>query len=131
PEAWPAAMVPHAGLRFSGGLAARALKRLRIPDTVIVIGPKHTPLGVDWAVAPHETWSLPGVTVRSDPGLARQLAKAIPGLELDSFAHQREHAIEVELPFIAWLAPQAKVVGIAIGHGDLSACRDFASCLAA
>jgi AmmeMemoRadiSam system protein B/AmmeMemoRadiSam system protein A len=129
-DPWPAAMVPHAGLRFSGSLAAKVLKRLSIPDTVIVLGPKHTPLGVDWAVTPHQTWSLPATRIESDPELARELASAIPGLELDSTAHQREHAIEVELPFIARLAPEARVVGIVIGHGDLSGCRKFAAGLA-
>jgi AmmeMemoRadiSam system protein B/AmmeMemoRadiSam system protein A len=129
-EAWPAAMVPHAGLRFSGRLAAAVLRRLAIPRTVIVLGPKHTPLGMEWAVAPHEHWALPGATVASDPELARELAEAIPGLALDAAAHQREHAIEVELPFLARLAPEARVVGIAIGEGDLAACRRFAEGLA-
>jgi AmmeMemoRadiSam system protein B/AmmeMemoRadiSam system protein A len=129
-EAWPAAMVPHAGLRFSGYIAAAVLRRLAIPRTVIVIGPKHTPHGMEWAVAPHREWSLPGAAVASDPELARALAEAIPGLALDAAAHQQEHAIEVELPFLARLAPQARVVGIAIGQGDLAACRRFAGGLA-
>jgi AmmeMemoRadiSam system protein B len=129
-EEWPAAMVPHAGLTFSGRIAADVLKRLRIPRTVIVIGPKHTPLGVDWAVAPHQTWGLPGCNVESDFVLARKLCQAIPGLEMDAMAHQREHAIEVELPLLARLAPETKVVGIAIGHGDVESCRRFAEGLA-
>ncbi len=129
-EDWPAAMVPHAGLKYSGQIAADVLKRLRIPKTVIVIGPKHTPLGVEWAVAPHQTWTLPGGGVESDFMLARQLCQAIPGLEMDAVAHQREHAIEVELPLLARLAPETKVVGIAIGHGDLESCRGFARRLA-
>jgi AmmeMemoRadiSam system protein B len=129
-ESWPAAMVPHAGLRFSGRLAAAVLRRLAIPRTVIVLGPKHTPLGMEWAVAPHERWALPGASVASDPALARALAEAIPGLTLDAAAHQREHAIEVELPFLARLAPEARVVGIAIGEGDLASCRRFAEGLA-
>jgi AmmeMemoRadiSam system protein B/AmmeMemoRadiSam system radical SAM enzyme/AmmeMemoRadiSam system protein A len=130
PEAWPAAMVPHAGLRFSGQIAADVLRRIQVPKTVIVIGPKHTPLGVEWAVAPQQTWSLPGLTVAADVPLARQLCQAIPGLELDAAAHQREHAIEVELPLLARLAPEVKVVGIAIGHADLEGCRRFAQGLA-
>src|SRR5205823_3187291 len=130
-ELWPAALVPHAGLRFSGRLAAAVLRRLRIPRTVIVLGPKHTALGMEWAVAPHQAWSLPGATLASDPELARELAQAIPGLALDALAHQQEHAVEVELPFLARLAPQAKVVGIAIGHGDLRSCLGFAEGLAA
>lgn len=130
PESWPAAMVPHAGLRFSGSVAAAVLRRLHIPRTVIVIGPKHTPLGVDWAVAPQQTWALPGGEVAADFLLARKLCQAIPGLEMDAAAHQREHAIEVELPLLARLAPEVKVIGIAIGHGDLATCKRFAAGLA-
>jgi AmmeMemoRadiSam system radical SAM enzyme/AmmeMemoRadiSam system protein B/AmmeMemoRadiSam system protein A len=129
-EAWSAALVPHAGLRFSGRVAAAVLRRLKVPRHVIVLGPKHTPLGMEWAVAPHQTWQLPGVAVESDFILARRLCQAIPGLELDAAAHQREHAIEVELPLLARLAPQAKVVGIALGHADLEGCRRFAAGLA-
>jgi AmmeMemoRadiSam system protein B len=131
PEAWPAALVPHAALKFSGHIAAAVLQRVEIPRTVIVIGPKHTPLGVDWAVAPHQTWALPGGGMESDRLLTRQLCEAIPGLEMDAAAHQREHAIEVELPLLAKLAPQSKVVGIVVGHGDLPSCRRFAEGLAA
>jgi len=129
-EAWPAVMVPHAGLKYSGRLAADTLRRVVIPESVIVIGPKHTRLGVEWAVAPQGAWSLPGGVVQADPELARQLAATIPGLELDAAAHQQEHAIEVELPFLARLAPHARVVGIAIGTGNLARCREFAEGLA-
>jgi AmmeMemoRadiSam system protein B len=129
-EEWPAAMVPHAGLRFSGRIAADVLRRIKIPKHVIVIGPKHTPLGMEWAVAPHQTWELPGGSIESDFMLARKLCQAIPGLEMDAAAHQREHAVEVELPLLARLAPQSRVVGIAIGHGDLESCRRFAEGLA-
>jgi AmmeMemoRadiSam system protein B len=126
-ESWPAAMLPHAGLVYSGRIAGQTLSRIEIPSTVIVLGPKHTAQGVDWAVAPHAAWSIPGATLAADPALARILADAIPGLELDAAAHAQEHAIEVELPLLARLAPQAKIVGIAIGAGDLARCRQFAS----
>jgi AmmeMemoRadiSam system protein B/AmmeMemoRadiSam system protein A len=131
PEAWSAALVPHAGLAYSGRVAASVLKRIRIPRTVIVLGPKHTPHGMEWAIAPQQTWAMPGFTVESDPKLARQLSQAIPGLELDALAHRDEHAIEVELPFLARLAPEAHVVGIALGGSDLDGCLAFAERLAA
>src|SRR5205085_9625 len=54
-----AAMVPHAGLRYSGAIVARTFLSIEIPKNVIIIGPKHTPNGVDWAVAPHQTWVIP------------------------------------------------------------------------
>ncbi len=129
-ERWPAVMVPHAGLRYSGKIAAAVYARVAIPDVVIVLGPRHHRLGVEWAVAPHEVWSLPGTGVASDPALARALAEAIPDLELDALAHQREHSIEVQLPLLARLAPHARVVGIALGAGDLERCREFAAGLA-
>jgi AmmeMemoRadiSam system radical SAM enzyme/AmmeMemoRadiSam system protein B/AmmeMemoRadiSam system protein A len=129
-KAWSAALVPHAGLRFSGRIAADVLKRIKIPSTVIVIGPKHTPLGVEWAVASHETWALPGGAVASDVALARELCQAVPGLELDAAAHRQEHGTEVELPLLARLAPDVRVVGVAVGHADLDGCRRFAESLA-
>lgn len=130
PEPWPAALVPHAGLKYSGAIAAGVLQRLHIPRTVIVLGPKHTALGMDWAVAPHQTWALPGASLESDFVLARRLCQAIPGLEMDAAAHQGEHGIEVELPLLARLAPEAKVVGIAIGHATLEDCLRIAGGLA-
>jgi AmmeMemoRadiSam system protein B len=123
-------MVPHAGLKFSGHIAAAVLNKMEIPSTVIVIGPSHTGRGMEWAVAPHQTWSLPGIEVASDFMLARRLSQTIAGLELDAVAHQHEHAIEVELPLLARLAPQSKVLGITIGPGDLESCRRFARGLA-
>jgi AmmeMemoRadiSam system protein B/AmmeMemoRadiSam system protein A len=129
-EQWPAIMLPHAGLIYSGKVAGQTLNRVKIPSKVIVIGPKHTPHGVEWAVAPHKTWSIPGGTLASDPGLGQRLCQAIAGLQLDAAAHAQEHAIEVELPFLARLAPNSKVLGIAIGGGNLSRCRQFASGLA-
>src|SRR5262249_45005838 len=100
-RAWAAAMVPHAGLRYSGRVAAGVLRRIDIPKTVIVLGPNHTGRGMDWAVSPHQTWSLPGIELAADFALARRLCEAIPGLEMDAVAHEQEHAIEVELPLLS------------------------------
>ncbi len=129
-EDWPAIMLPHAGLRFSGRVAGETLKRVCIRDTVLIIGPKHTGQGVEWAVSPHSAWQLPGINMASDPELARQLANGIDGLELDAAAHAQEHSIEVELPLLARLAPTAKVVGITIGGGSLDRCLRFGQQLA-
>lgn len=129
-EPWPAVMVPHAGLKYSGKIAAMVFSRVEIPEVVIVLGPRHTRVGAEWAVAPHEAWALPGATVASDAALARQLAEAIPDLQLDALAHEREHSIEVQLPLLARLAPRTRVVGIALGAGDLDRCRELAGGLA-
>jgi len=123
PEPWAGAMVPHAGWIYSGRLAGATLARLQVPPQVIIFCPKHSRGGAEWAVAPHDVWSLPSGEVPSDPELARRLAAAVDGLELDEAAHRQEHAIEVQLPLLARLSPAARVVGITIGGGGF---EDFA-----
>jgi AmmeMemoRadiSam system protein B len=129
-EPWSAVLVPHAGWVYSGELAAKTLSRVEIPEQVIVFCPKHRPGGAQWAVAPHRAWAVPGGEVPSDPDLARRLAEKITGLQIDAVAHRQEHAIEVQLPLLARLAPQAKVVGITIGGGDLPSLQRFGKELA-
>ncbi len=129
-ERWSAIMVPHAGWIYSGRLAAETFSRVQIPDRVIIIAPKHTPPGADWAVAPYHAWSLPGGSVVGDSELAHRLSEAVTGLELDAAAHQSEHAIEVQLPILARLAPEARLVGIVLHGGGLPALQRFADQLA-
>jgi AmmeMemoRadiSam system protein B len=123
--------VPHAGLIYSGRVAADVWRRTRLPERVLIIGPKHTHHGVDWAVAPHESWSLPGGSIAADPELAALLSERVAGWQIDAAAHAQEHAIEVELPFLHRLAPQTKVTGVALGPASLPQCLQFAQGLAA
>lgn len=130
PEPWSGAMVPHAGWVFSGRLAAETLSRVEIPETVIVLCPKHKRPGANWAVAPYGSWSVPGAEVPGDPELAGQLVESIRGLRLDATTHQYEHAIEVQLPLLARLAPETRVVGIAMHGGEWVDLERFADQLA-
>jgi AmmeMemoRadiSam system protein B/AmmeMemoRadiSam system protein A len=125
-----AVMVPHAGWMYSGRVAAEVLAGVEIPDRVIVIGPKHTSAGVDYAVAPQRTWRLPGIELENDRELAQQLIDRIPSWEWDAAAHMAEHAIEVELPLLHHLAPDCRVVGVALGIASWEKCLEFAAGLA-
>jgi AmmeMemoRadiSam system protein B/AmmeMemoRadiSam system protein A len=131
PQSWDGAMVPHAGWVYSGRLAAAVFQRIAIPSRVIMLCPRHRPYGAPWAVAPHGRWLFPGGEVASDPELAARLSKAVHGLRLDAAAHREEHAIEVQLPLLARLAPQSRVVGIAIGQDSLAELLRFGGELAA
>jgi len=118
PEKWAGALVPHAGWIYSGKLAFETLRRVEIPERVLVFATKHRPEGASWAVAPYERWQLPDGHVLGDPSLSHQLAAAVEGLELDGAAHAREHAIEVLLPMLQYLRPDVRVVGIVMRGGE-------------
>ncbi len=129
-----AAMVPHAGLRFSGRIAADVLRRIELPETVLIIGPKHTPDGADWAVAPHDVWRISDAArLAGDIELANRIAEVVPGMELDAAAHQREHGIEVQLPLLHRISPDTKVAAIAMSAASYdelqAAAESLAECL--
>jgi len=126
-----AAMVPHAGLQYSGRISADVWRRIELPQDILIISPKHTPHGIDWAVSPHEQWNLSeSSTMQGNPELARQIAESVPGMEMDAVAHQREHGIEVQLPFLHRLAPASRITAIAMSGGTVAELRTAAQSLA-
>jgi len=127
---WAACMVPHAGLVYSGHLAADVLRQDEIPESILIIGPTHIPFGADWALAFFERWEIRGASVAADLELSRALAGAIPGLAFDAAAHAEEHGIEVQLPLVARVASQARIAAVVVGRADLRQCREFAAGLA-
>jgi AmmeMemoRadiSam system protein B/AmmeMemoRadiSam system protein A len=115
------AVVPHAGLKYSGKIAARVWQTLQLNPgrTIILVSPKHTTQGVNWAVCPFDAWGLSATTtIAGDPELAQLIAQRVDGFELDAVAHAAEHGIEVQLPILERVAPQSKVVGIAMHAGN-------------
>jgi AmmeMemoRadiSam system protein B len=104
-----AIMTPHAGLRYSGQIAMDAWRSASKAETVVIIGPKHTNLGADWAVSPSTAWQLPGgMTFDCDLDLARRIVDHVEGMEFDAAAHLREHNAEVQLPILEELLANSK-----------------------
>jgi MEMO1 family protein len=129
-----ALIVPHAGLVFSGPTAALAFARLpeKGVQRVILLGPSHS-MNFSGGALP-----AVGVTAFETPlGKMPLDAKAIrrlrgqTGFSGPAGAHDVEHSLEVELPFIQIVAPEAKLVPIAVGSGsDLTTCTKMAEALA-
>jgi AmmeMemoRadiSam system protein B/AmmeMemoRadiSam system protein A len=115
------AMVPHAGLKYSGKIASMVWQSLVIDAdrTIIIVSPKHTAQGVNWSVCPCSSWSLSSTTlVPGDPELSSRIANCVDAICLDSSAHAAEHGIEVQLPLLEKIAPKNPVVGIAMHGGS-------------
>lgn len=129
-----AVMVPHAGLKYSGHIAAHVWRSIADLDgrTIVVVSPKHTMNGLNWSVSPCESWRLSaGTAFASDGELAAKIVAGVQALELDAAAHQNEHGIEVQLPILEKVAPNVKVVGIALHGGSWTDIQQAASELAA
>ena len=120
----PALVVPHAGYRYSGPVAAAAyaLLRGRVPAAVILLGPAHfVPLRGS-AVSRAREWSTPLGPVRID-GAARQRALAVRGVHGADGPHAAEHSLEVQLPFLQRsLSPELPVLPVvtAAPAGDVA-----------
>jgi AmmeMemoRadiSam system protein B len=112
-------MAPHAGYYFSGAVAGATLGRANLADTVLMLGPNHTGLGKPLSVWPSGRWMYPGGALGVDTELVEHLLAQESRLELDTLAHQREHSLEVMVPFLAQINPDTKIVAIAVSQPDL------------
>jgi len=122
------AMVPHAGLVYSGPVAAHAycaLAKDGMPDTFVVIGPNHHGVGKGVATT-DEDFETPMGTVQVDKGIVSKLKGVV---ELDRTAHLYEHSIEVQLPFLQYLDPKATFVPIAMAYQDYETAVEVARSL--
>ena len=119
-----ACMVPHAGYKYSGHVAGAVYSRMEIPGRVILVGPRHFPRGASFAILSDRDWNTPLGLAPVDRSLAEKIKRACPLLREDSVAHESEHSLEVQLPFLQRLAPSFKFVPIVIGsaqYADLEA----------
>ncbi len=129
-----AAIAPHAGLVYSGACAAHVFGRLNLPPVVVILAPNHTgfvsaPGGASlWARGAFET-PLGDVPVAED--FAEALIARCTLAAHDPDAHWSEHAVEIELPFVAALAPESQIVPIVLAWDDWSRCKQLADALAA
>lgn len=109
---------PHAGYQYSGAVAARAYARLapargRI-SRVVLIGPSHYVAFQGLAVDASDAWALPGGTVALDTDAIAQL-RSLPMVGTLDAAHQREHALEVHVPFLQHVLGDFRLVPIVAG----------------
>lgn len=98
-------VVPHAGLAYSGPVAAWAYACLRglRPEVVAVVGPMHRPAPAPVLTTAHAAYATPLGRVQVDArALHRldQLLRAQADLGLTYVRDDTEHAIEIELPFL-------------------------------
>lgn len=113
-----ALIAPHAGLKYSGPVAAHAYRLLRDRrfDVAVLVGPSHF-VGFDGvALYPSGGFDTPVGVMSIDAGCARAIAAASPVVHERPGAHAREHSLEMQLPFLSRLAPAVPIVPLLMGY---------------
>jgi len=123
-----AIVCPHAGYVFSGALAAKTCAAVEIPETVVILGPNHHGQGAPVSLSA-ETWDMPLGKVSIDRGLVDLLLDHSPQIIIDETAHQFEHSLEVQVPFLQVLQPQLHIVPLALSRLSYPVCEEVAKAI--
>jgi len=105
-------LMPHAGYQYSGAVAGATISRVKFKDTFIIMGPTHSGMGKPFSVMPEGTWKTPLGEVEVDEELARRIIGLSRYAEEDFAAHEDEHAVEVQIPFLQYIKPDVRIVPI-------------------
>jgi AmmeMemoRadiSam system protein B len=115
------AVIPHAGYMYSGHVAGAVYSRILLPQRMIVLCPNHTGMGPPLSIMKAGSWQTPLGLMEIDEEISEALIQADPSLADDAAAHRFEHATEVQLPFIQFLAgAAARFVPITLGTANRS-----------
>jgi len=125
-----AAVAPHAGYIYSGRVAGEVYGALEPAEVYVILGPNHTGLGAGAAIVTEGAWATPLGEMSIETGLARILLKASDVLEEDDLAHLKEHAIEVQLPFLQLQDPVPTFVPICLLSHEYAVCHDVGHAVA-
>ncbi len=110
-----ALVCPHAGYPYSGPIAGGCYRQLSAPaekpSVYFLIGPSHQAF-IEASVGNFESYETPLGEVGVDRETASQIERAIPFIPE---AHAQEHCLEVQLPFLQAVDPEARIVPVLCG----------------
>jgi hypothetical protein len=109
---------PHAGYIYSGPVAGAVISKIKFKDTFIIIGPNHTGRGKSLSIMTQGRWKTPLGEVEIDSELGKQILATSSHLEEDNVAHQYEHSIEVQLPFLQYFKKDIRIVPIILAYSS-------------
>ncbi|MHB1417349.1 MAG: AmmeMemoRadiSam system protein B [Chloroflexota bacterium] len=125
---------PHAGYVYSGPVAAHAFAALAAdgaPEVAVIIGPSHYGFGPAVAVSNADGWQTPLGISPVNREVAQAIASAMPEKALSDGAHEREHSLEVQLPFLQYLfGEKVGIVPIVMAEQNLARAQELGNAIA-
>lgn len=125
-----ACVVPHAGYVYSGRVAGAVYSAIEIPELIILLGPRHFPQGRPMAIVTKGSFRTPIGDARIDSALAAELARACPLLREDTLAHEQEHSLEVQLPFLQKIVRDFRFVPVVLATDRYGAMEELGRAVA-
>jgi AmmeMemoRadiSam system protein B len=112
-------IAPHAGYIYSGGCAGKVYEQVKVPGNVIIMGVNHQGYGHPVAIDGNDAWKTPLGEARIHKELREKLAAGSNVFSIDSTASRDEHSLEVQVPFIQYINPDAKILPVTVASHDL------------
>ena len=114
-------LVPHAGLVYSGAVAAAGWRPLLEgaghSPTVVILGTNHSAWFEGVAVYEAGAWRTPLGDVPVDEDVAARILALGEPFAANRRGHRDEHSIEVQLPVLLAVQPQARIVPCSVSAG--------------
>jgi len=126
-----AVVSPHAGIIYSGPVAGAVYSSVVLPELFVILGPSHRGQRSVFAIMEKGSWQTPLGEVPIDPTLAEGLLRRSSLVRVEDSAHEEEHSLEVQLPFIQFLRSGFSIVPLCVSPvADYAALEELGRCLA-
>jgi hypothetical protein len=127
-----ALVAPHAGLMYSGPVAAHAYRQLegRSYDVIVLVGPSHHVGFEGVAIVARGVFETPLGDIDISPDDADMIIASCPVVAEVPAAHRREHSLEMQLPFLQRVLPGVPIVPLVMGHQSRATIASLADGLA-
>jgi AmmeMemoRadiSam system protein B/AmmeMemoRadiSam system protein A len=128
-----ALILPHAGYVYSGQIAADGWRQAagQAYDLVVLLGTNHTTPGFSGiSVYPGTGFRTPLGVAEVDTTVAAALLASGGAIVPDTRVHEREHSIEVQVPFAQVVLPGVRILPVIVGTEDPLVLARFVQALA-
>ena len=121
---------PHAGYVYSGQCAAFSFKALKKKnfDLAVIIAPSHRFADFDFSLGDYDEYLTPLGGVKVAKKIVNELKNKF-NMRTSHYAHNIEHSLEVQLPFLQQIKPDAKIIPILLGEQNPENSKQLAEIL--